>query len=300
MPRRLSLLLFVALILALLTARGVETPVPSARNAFGRGPSIVLLHGLGSRATHWLPTARALARHHRVTLVDLPGHGGASMPEPFSLHQAATALDLALVEDSAEPVVVVGHSLGGLVAAAAAVAHPERIRGLVLVETSLRPQVAPADRAALLRELETNYASLVHAAYLDFGRDSVQGERLYAEVASLDPEIVKRWIRLAWTADLSPSIARLDRPLLVVLAPRSWPHDEPWEVTAKALGYDRAPQVQARRLDGCGHFVMLDRPEELAAIIARFAANPNGELVAGRQDFEDRRGWLAAPRPSHQ
>ena len=51
---------------------------------------------------------------------------------------------------------------------------------------------------------------------------------------------------------------------------------------AEALGYTDVPRVRPLRLEGCGHFIMLDRPDALADAIARFAASPEGEPVANR------------------
>ena len=280
MSLRARILALAALGLTLFGARSLPPPPAPLSGAFGRGPDIVLVHGLGSRAGHWLPVARLLARRHRVVLVDLPGHGGSAMPEPFSLERAVQALDLALARETRAPVVLVGHSLGGLVAAAEACEHPARVRALVLVETALRPQNTGAERTAVLAALERDYQGVLREAYGAFGRDSAQGAALYREVAAMDPTMIKPWIRLACTADLSGRVARLGCPLLVVLAPRSWPAGEPWVETAAALGYGAAPEVRAVRLGGCGHFVMLDQPAALAGLIARFADCPAGAPVA--------------------
>jgi pimeloyl-[acyl-carrier protein] methyl ester esterase len=276
-------MIIVVLAVALLGTRGLDPPPPSTHNAFGRGPGIVLVHGLGSNASHWLPTARLLARHYRVSLVDLPGHGVTAMPDPFSLERAALGLDLALRDDGdGDPVILVGHSLGGLVAAATALQNPRLVRGLVLVEAALKPQVPAEQRAALLAELDRDYRGFVRQAYLGFGRDSAQGERLWAEVEPIDPANVKPWIRLAFTADLSGRTPRLDVPVLAVLAERSWPKDEPWAVTAKALGYEGLPNLRAARIADSGHFVMLDHPRELATLIDRFAATLGDPPIALR------------------
>jgi pimeloyl-ACP methyl ester carboxylesterase len=277
------------LILTTLAAAGLVAlhavgPVPELGQAsFGRGPAIVLVHGLGSTRAHWLPTARILARDHQVTLVDLPGHGVTDMPEPFSLEQAVAALDHALAERGPGPVVLVGHSLGGLVCAAEAIAHPGRVKALVLVETALRPQIDPGSRAELFDALDRDYTSLVRSAYLGFGRDSAQGEALWREVATLDRDVVSRWIRLAWTTDLSADAIGIEAPVMAVLAPRSWATDEPWPVVAHALGYERVPSLRAVRIADAGHFVMLDQPRTLASTIERFAGHPvAGEFMASR------------------
>ena len=271
------------MVVAVLLARHSLTPPPTPSHfAFGHGPDVVIVHGLGSTAEHWLPTARRLARNHRVTLVHLPGHGLAEMPQPFTLEQAAAALDRALAETASGPVILVGHSLGGLVAAQEALTHPERVRGLLLVETALRPQVSAKDLPALTRMLDENYDQVLRDAYMAMGRDSAQGRQLYAEAARMDPAVLKPWIRLAWVADLSGQMRKLQPRLLAVLAPHSWSVEESWIQASEALGYSQVPRARGIRMEGCGHFIMIDRPEQLAEVIARFAANPEGEVMADR------------------
>jgi 3-oxoadipate enol-lactonase len=283
-PRLRPLYLFVPTVLALAVfcARTIVPPAATTHTAFGRGTPIVLVHGLGSQSDDWLVTARRLALHYRVVLVDLPGHGESDMPEPFSLARATASLDRALADIPGGPAILVGHSLGGLIAAAEAIDHPERVRGLVLIETALRPQLPADQRAAWLDRLDRDYDAVLREAYLGFGRDSAQGEMLYRRTAALDPRVVKRWIRLAWTTDLSPEVARLDIPVLAVLAERSWAADEPWNAVARELGYVGIPRLRASRIADCGHFVMLDHPDELAARIQGFAADPEGMKIAAR------------------
>jgi len=71
-------------------------------------------------------------------------------------------------------------------------------------------------------------------------------------------------------------------PLLAVFGEHSWPREREWGATANALGYGEAPNVKRARIEGCGHFVMLDRPGELARIIERFAKDSGRAAVAVR------------------
>jgi pimeloyl-ACP methyl ester carboxylesterase len=279
--RRLTLLLLVVVVVIIVARHGFRpTPAPTAF-AFGHGPDIVLVHGLGSEIQHWLPTARILARNHRVILAELPGHDLAPMPDPFSLGQAAASLDGSIRQITDGPVILVGHSLGGLVAAEEALEHPERVRGLVLIETALKPQLPPGARDQLLARLDQDYDGVLRESYMSFGRDSAQGRRLYAEAARMDPATVRPWIRLAMFADLSTQMRKLQPIMLAVLAPHSWEPKETWAQVSRALGYEQVPRVKPVRIEGCGHFVMLDRPDALARIIERFAAEPEVEPVAG-------------------
>lgn len=268
--------------LVLAGVRAIRPPAESYHSSFGKGPTIALVHGLGSSPEHWLPTARLLAKRHRVVLIDLPGHGVSPMPEPFSLDRAVESLDMALADESLGPMVLVGHSVGGLVATAEALAHPSRVWALVLVETALKPQVEGHDRDRMLRALDSDYRGLLREAYTSFGRDSAQGVELYREAASLDSTSLKRWIRLALTTDLSYATARLKMPMLAVLAERSWPIGEAWEDTGFQLGYLQVPRLVRVRIQDSGHFVMIDHPEALADAIERFLAHPDGEPLALR------------------
>ncbi len=271
MTTRLAILLVLVGALALVLEHAPVRPRGTvALGSFGRGPTVVLVHGLGSGASHWLPMARDLARDHRVVLVELPGHGVADMPGSLTLEDVAAGLDRAIGEESSAPVVLVGHSAGGLVAMAEALRSPRRVRALVLVETALRPQFDARDRAGLLAALDHDYRGTLRESYEAFGRDSAQGEALYAGAAALDSVAMKAWIRLAVSTDLSDRAAALRVPLLVVLSDRSWPDREPWRACADSLGYAGDRGALAVRVDGTGHFVMLDRPALLAQIIRRF------------------------------
>ena len=264
-----------ALALVLLIVRAAPTPPPSsaALGAIGLGPTVVLVHGLGSDYDDWLPVARDLARDHRVVFVELPGHGTAPMSTPFALEQAALALDRAIAEQAREPVVLVGHSVGGLVATAEALHAPKRVRGLVLVETALAPQVTRAEADTLIAQFDRDWEGTLHAVYSSFGRDSLQGEQLWMRASQVERQNLRAWIPVALNTDLTNEAAGLAMPVLAVLAPRSWEAGESWEHAATALGYARIPRVRGIRIENCGHFVMLDRPRRLAEAIRSFSAN---------------------------
>lgn len=283
MRRHFFSLLMIAAALAFVLSRDPGAPVkPHALGAFGRGPTIVLVHGLGSRATHWLGVARDLARDHRVVLAELPGHGLASMPARLALDDAALALDRQIAEYGDEPVVLVGHSVGGLVAAAEALRSPSRVRALVLVETALRPQLGAADREALFASLDSDYRGTLENVYSSFGRDSVQGAALAREASLMDPAAMRAWVQIAVNTDLSERVRALHVPVLVVLSDRSWPKDELWPACADSLGYAGVAHAEPLRLADTGHFVMLDRPGALAGAIRRFARGGLPEMaVAG-------------------
>jgi FAD/FMN-containing dehydrogenase/pimeloyl-ACP methyl ester carboxylesterase len=115
---------------------------PTAVLEGGDGPPVVLLHGPGAYAAHWLRVIPGLVGSHRVVAPDLPGHGAS---EPLDGDRDVLAWLAELIEDTcAEPPVLVGNALGGAIATRFAIAHGDRIRRIVLVDPLGLAQFDPA------------------------------------------------------------------------------------------------------------------------------------------------------------
>lgn len=101
------------------------------------GPVMVLLHGLGEGAASWDPVTPALAAGHRVYALDLRGHGASSWPGRYTFE--AMRDDVAALIDALGrgAVVVVGHSMGGVVAYLLTLDRPDLITALVVEDAPL-------------------------------------------------------------------------------------------------------------------------------------------------------------------
>lgn len=113
------------------------------------GPTVVLVHGLGGGATNWLPVMHGLASIGDVVAVDLPGFGETAPARPGAARPRNNARWLATVLHAldAGPVVLVGNSMGGLIATFVAGGHPELIANLVLLCPAI-PQHLAATRVS--------------------------------------------------------------------------------------------------------------------------------------------------------
>jgi pimeloyl-[acyl-carrier protein] methyl ester esterase len=99
----------------------------------GIGEPLVLLHGFAMNGGLFAPLLPALARRHRVQVVDLPGHGHSPPIAPFDLPTLVATIEPAV---DADEVTVLGWSLGGEIALQWALMRPARVRKLVLVATT--------------------------------------------------------------------------------------------------------------------------------------------------------------------
>lgn len=107
----------------------------------GEGPPVLLVHGLGGQIAHFHALMPELARDHRVVAVDRPGSGHSPRPRGAGggpIEQARAIAALIDVLDLDRPLVV-GHSLGGAVALALGLEHPEKVSGLALIAPATQP-----------------------------------------------------------------------------------------------------------------------------------------------------------------
>ncbi len=101
---------------------------------------VILVHGSGAHAHWWAFIAPFLLEGHRVVAVDLAGMGDSDHRETYGVDELAD--DLIVVADDAgfgDDTIIIGHSFGGFVALKAGVRHAERLTGVVLVDSPIRP-----------------------------------------------------------------------------------------------------------------------------------------------------------------
>jgi pimeloyl-ACP methyl ester carboxylesterase len=165
----------------------------------GQGPALILLHGTGSSLHTWDGWTAALARNHRVLRMDLPGFGltGPSREGDYSIPAFVAFVEAFRAKVAVESASVAGNSLGGLIAWSYAVAHPERVRDLILVD----PAGYPIDRPVLLFRLASTPVLSGLMALLDPGplvdktlRDA------YGDASKITPDLKERYRRLSLRA----------------------------------------------------------------------------------------------------
>ena len=260
---------------------------------YGHGDPVVLIPGLACGPWEWSDTIRHLLARYTVYAVTLPGFDGrpATTPPLFSRSTADlwTFLD---AQKIARPVVI-GHSLGGTLAILLGEQRPERLRGIIALEgLPILPgmeRINTEQRLGAADQTYTQIAGQSHQQLLDYEKgymktaggvlDAPLGEQVAELEARSDPAAVAQWLREDLGSDLRPDLPRVSAPLLeiapynapdVVNAPVSYTEDQ------KATYYRGllagAPKVQIVTISPARHFVLLDQPDRVFAVIDAFLA----------------------------
>ena len=251
----------------------------------GSGPPVLAIHGITSSSWAWPFLASELDRP--LVAPDLRGRGRSNtLPGPYGL--AAHAADCAAVIEavSDEPVVVVGHSMGGFVATVLAATRPDLVRSLVLVDGGL-PFAAADEEATLtglkpiVQRLQTSYTREEYRAWFRdhpaFTRDYSPEVEAYADYdlpddpgrPSVVPEVVEvDQLDLLRSAAFADALERQTHPRLFLHAARGFADDPPGlypqpTVDAYAL---RWPDLDVRPVPDVNHYTIVLSRRGAAAV----------------------------------
>ena len=193
----------------------------------GAGPVIVLLHGIGSGSGSWAYQLESLAASYTVLAWDAPGYGDSThldIDEP-SVEDYTARLTALVNAIGLETFVLVGHSLGALIAGHYAVQHPQRIRGLILGNPAAgHARLAPKERAKRLNsrikpfaELGPNEYAQKKAANLLVANSSEENLSLVRwNMARLNLDGLTSAAKLLAGGDLCADVMAYDGPAIVL------------------------------------------------------------------------------------
>ena len=104
----------------------------------GKGPAIVVLHGLFGMSDNWISIAKKMSDDYCFYLVDLRNHGKSPHSEVFNYDVMTHDVKLFLEKQNLSEVTLVGHSMGGKVAIGLSVKYPQFLKKLIVVDVALR------------------------------------------------------------------------------------------------------------------------------------------------------------------
>lgn len=255
----------------------------------GQGHPIVFVHGLGANATHFEFVARDMVRHHRVAGLDLVGCGWSRKPErPYTINLLRDHLLDFLDRRGIGHATLVGHSLGGAVCIAAALARPGQFHSLALLCAAgvaplpgwmraaapvfLRPKV-------LLPTLALGCRFIVNNVFVDGPKENPH-VRWFHRSAMRDELTVpnlRDFVRVCETLcqdvvdnDFASRLSSLHLPVLAL-----WGDTDKLTCRSAVLeNLDRIQRIRTVILKRCGHMPMIEHPRQTVAQLERLVEHP--------------------------
>jgi pimeloyl-ACP methyl ester carboxylesterase len=238
-------------------------------------PALLLIHGTAASLRTWDPLVPLLAGSHRVIRIDLLGCGQSARPDgaSYAIPDQARRVGAALERLGVEHAIVVGHSSGGVVAAALTEQRPDLVTALALINTgpSMAAYIAeeiaigPAQWPDLTDEQLRQVMSSAFSAGYQIPQPFLDEARgIDLRVLAATSQAVRAYLE---EQALPERLATLGKPLLVIFGQ----DDRRWR-SSSAADYRAVPGAALEMLPGAGHSPNLEDPPRTAAPLLAFTA----------------------------
>lgn len=232
------------------------------------GPAFVLIHGWACDRSFWQPQLEELSRDHRCVAVDLRGRGDSPAVPPYDTTTAAADVAALIEALDLGPAILVGHSLGGLVALLVNDSHPDLVQGIVLGDSPLTSAghggfaqtVGAIRQAGSMEPVRSFIESFFVAATPHWVQKHVRDV-----VLSCPPEIAAGMLDngAVFVDRLDELIREADKkPLMAIWADR--PLGSPERMRELTMFIRQEP------IAGAGHFFQFEQPEITNALLRAF------------------------------
>jgi pimeloyl-ACP methyl ester carboxylesterase len=241
----------------------------------GRGPAVLLIHGVGGDSSNWGPIAQRLQARFEVIAMDLRGHGRSDLiTAPVEAHDLARDAVQVLDECGVDRCSVVGFSLGGAVALAIALDHPQRVDKLAVLGTvcgrTPEEQARARERVEFLRQhgnaalAEGNRERWFTDEFRKAHPDIVDWR--VAQVAACDRTSYLHGFTVFATAEFADRLHEIRVPTLIVTGE----HDVAATPRMATLMGERIADARVHVLPHLRHSLLLEAPEKIGELLDGF------------------------------
>ncbi len=251
----------------------------------GCGPAIVLIHGVGLRAEAWFYQVEALAKTHTVYAIDMPGHGESDLlsDENAGLNEYVSAISQWIDTEINAPVIIMGHSMGAMIALRFAIDYPQQCCGAVALNAVYQrtQQAREAVQQRAQHMLDNPDLDRVSTPIARWFGESPQGHDL--EMA----ELCASWLNAAPAQGYAKAygiFSRNDGPLATELAtidvPVAFVTGDGDSNSSPEMSIQMAeltPQGTACVIDNSRHMVQITHAQEVNQQLVDFVSQLNSD-----------------------
>ena len=218
----------------------------------------VFIHGAGGTKNKWRSITSALGENENIYL-DLPSHGENKAEQCETIEDYANVLSESITEDC----IVVGHSMGGLIALELG-ARNDKVKGIVLAASSYKLPVHPNIITTLGEGTFPDF--LFRASYAKGANEALLEEEKQELEASPTDVAMKDFQACDNYKIGKETLKQLQKPILAVIGDEDRLIPPNTEEELKAIN----PNVQVAKIEGAGHYIALEKPEDFIEQILQF------------------------------
>ncbi|MBW1757532.1 MAG: alpha/beta hydrolase [Deltaproteobacteria bacterium] len=233
-------------------------------------PAIVFVHGWCCSRDYWRHQVAHFSRRHRMIALDQRGHGESDKPDQdYTVSGFVDDLAWFIGDRSLDRPVIVGHSMGGIIAMNLARKRPDIARGIVMIDSPVTPlpeQLQPVAESTLTALQSDAYKQVVEGFVRMFMFDANSRPGLADETIAAMSTAPQRLMHTALADTLGPNTMQpgpIPVPALYVRAATNF-------ATEDGLA-ERYPGLEVVTVD-CAHFIQLEKPDETNALVESLIA----------------------------
>jgi len=241
----------------------------------GQGPALYLVHGIGSRKTTWDDLIEGLKDDFTCVSYDLRGHGDSPVPPtPYSLDDLVDDLEALRQKLGHEKIHVAGHSLGGMIGPAYALAYPEHTLSVGLLSTAagrtdedlakLRAVGTAMEENGIIETLATFVARWFTDHFVETHPEVIEARLQQVKDTPADVFLSVFWIYA--TTEMAPWLFRVNCPCLVLTGE----FDGGCNPRLNRFIHDQLPDSRLVILPGLKHSLMIEASDQVLPHLREF------------------------------
>jgi pimeloyl-ACP methyl ester carboxylesterase len=228
-------------------------------------PALVFIHGWSCDKSYWSEQVKDLSQNYKVVTVDLGGHGQSGLNreswtiEKFGEDVASVVNNLKL-----EKVILVGHSMGGSVILEAAKLLKGKVVGLIGADTyqSFTDDWTTEQKEGYLKSFVDNFYETTQGfvkGMFPASSDSVIVKKIADDMSQAPPQVATSAMRNLFFYNPLPTLKEIDLPIISI-------NCDLYPVAVEA-NKKVAKSFEVKMMNGVGHFLMIERPEEFNKLL---------------------------------
>lgn len=239
-------------------------------------PPLVLIHGAGGSQMGWHLHLRRLPGVNVIAL-DLPGHGKSSGEGKQSIRDYARSISQFLLQAKVYQCILVGHSLGGMIALQTTIDYPDQVLGTMVVSASAECPIPEEVIQGLLNPL-------LHSGSMDWLVERLAGgsagtrwvDATRRAVSQTRTGVLYGDLTACHKANLNKELHKIKTPVWVCAGE----HDRFFPPRAARVMAGRIGDARYFGIHGAGHLIPLEKPDEIAGLLYKFLFEITGEQVS--------------------